>query len=136
MVVVDSHVGVEESLEVGDLGVIDVIFIYFFGDDVEPDVIFFLEHDLHLVKDELQFLTFVHRSVGFHLHFLQNVGSFQNVIIIFFALHDQHYASCVFHLNPIHNTSRKIFLALTSRIVSMSLVRCGSEMLGSQVMAN
>lgn len=60
IVVVDGHVCIEVDFEVCDFWVIDVILIDFFGDDEEPDVIFLLEHDLHLIKDELQLLSLVH----------------------------------------------------------------------------
>ena len=60
VVVVDSHVRVEIGLDISDFRIVDVILIDLFGDDVESNVIFLLEHDLHLVKNELKFLSFVH----------------------------------------------------------------------------
>ena len=99
VVVVDSHIGVEIGLEISDLRIVDVVLIDLFGDDVESNVIFLLEHNLHLVKNEFQLLSFVHRSIGFHLNFLQNHGCIHDIVIIFLSFHDQHHASCVFHLH-------------------------------------
>ena len=49
VVVVDSHVRVEIGLDISDFRIVDVILIDLFGDNVESNVIFLLEHDLHLV---------------------------------------------------------------------------------------
>ena len=60
LVEIASHVSIEISLQVSNLRVIDIVFIDLLGDNVETNVIFFLKHDLHLVKDKLEFLSFVH----------------------------------------------------------------------------
>lgn len=99
VVIVYGHVGVEIGLDICDFRIVDVVLIDLFGDDVETDIVFLLEHDLHLVKNELKFLSFVHRSVGLHLNLLQNHGCLHYVVIIFLAFHDQHNASGVFHLH-------------------------------------
>ena len=99
MIEVDGHVCVVGDFEVCDLIVVDVIFIDLFGDDEEPDVVLLLDHDLHLVQNELQFLALVHRTVGLHLHLLQNGGGLQDVVFILFGLDDHENAPCVFHLS-------------------------------------
>lgn len=98
MVEVDGHVGVVGDFEVCDLIVVDVIFVDLFGDDEEPHVVLLLEHDLHLVQDELQFLALVHRAVGLHLHLLQDAGGLQDVVLVLFGLDNHEDASRVFHL--------------------------------------
>lgn len=117
VVEVDGHVCEVCNLEVCNLVIIDVVLIDLLGDNEEPNEVLLFEHDLHLVENELQLFTFVHRSVGLHLHFLQNVGGLKDIIIVFFVLHDHQHASCVFHLHHTLCTSRKIFLAQTSRTV-------------------
>lgn len=128
VIVVDGHVGIEVDLEVCDFWIVDVVLIDFFGNDEESHVIFFLQHYFHLIQDELQLLPLVHGTVCFDLHFLQNGGSFHDVVVVFFPLHDHHDAASVLDLNIVAGTSRKIFLAQTSRMVSIRRVRWGSEM--------
>ena len=70
LVEVDGHVGVEHGLDVCDFGVVDVVLVDLFGNDVESHVVLLLKHDLHLVENELQLLSLVHRPVGLDLHLL------------------------------------------------------------------
>lgn len=70
MVEVDGHVGEVGDFEICDLIVVDVVLVDLLGDDVETHVVLLLQHDLHLVQDELQLLTLIHRSIGLHLHLL------------------------------------------------------------------
>ncbi len=98
VVVVGGHVGVEGDLEVDDVGVVDVVLVDLLGDDEEAHVVLLLEHDAHLVQDELQLLSLVHRPVRLHLHLLQDLCCLQDVVLVLLALHDQHHAACVLHL--------------------------------------
>jgi len=136
MVIVAGHVSVEGDLEVDNVGLIDVVLVDFFGDDEEAYVVALLEHDAHLVEDELQLLAFVHGAVGLHLHFLQDLGCLHDVVLIFLALDDEHHAAGVLDLGVGRGTSRKIFLAQTSRMASMRRVRWGYCVLGSQLIAS
>ena len=136
LVVVAGHVGVESDLEVHDVGVVDVVLVDLLGDDEEPHVVLLLEHDPHLVEDELQFLPFVHRAVGLHLHLLQDLRRLHNIVFVLLALDDEHDAAGVLDLGGGSGTSRKIFLAQTSRMASMRRVRWGSAAVGSQLMAS
>jgi hypothetical protein len=135
MIVVDGHVRVIANLEVSYLLVVDVILVDLLGNDEEPHIVLLLQHDLHLVQDELQLLPAVHRTVGLHLHFLQDARRLQDVAALL-PFHDQQHAPCVLHLRSVPPTSRKIFLPHTSRMASMSLVRWGSGVADSQVMAS
>lgn len=49
MIEVDGHEGIEVNFEVCDFRVVDVVFIDFFRNDEEPNIIFFLQHNLHLI---------------------------------------------------------------------------------------
>lgn len=53
IVEVDGHVCKICDLEVCNLIIIDIVFIDLLGDDEETNEVFLLEHDLHLVKNEL-----------------------------------------------------------------------------------
>lgn len=53
IVEVDGHVCKIRDLEVCNLIIIDIVFIDLLGDDEETNEVFLLEHDLHLVEDEL-----------------------------------------------------------------------------------
>ncbi len=99
VVVVGSHVGVEVDLDICNFWVVDVVLVDLFGDDEETHIVLLLEHDLHLVHDELQLLSLIHRPVGLHLHFLQNRSRLHNVVVVLFPPHDQHYAPSVLHLH-------------------------------------
>lgn len=98
VVEVDGHVGVVGDLEIGNLVIVDIVLVDLLGNDEEAHVIRPLQHDLHLVQDELQFLTLVHRPVGLHLHLLQDTGRLADVVLVLLALHDHQHASRVFHL--------------------------------------
>ena len=41
MVVVDRHIGIEGDLEVNYIGLVDIILIDLFGDNVESDIVVF-----------------------------------------------------------------------------------------------
>ena len=41
MVVVDRHIGIEGDLEVNYLGLVDIVLIDLFGDNVESDIVVF-----------------------------------------------------------------------------------------------
>lgn len=98
MVEIDGHVGIVGDLEIGNLIIVDIVLVDLLGNDEETHVILLLQHDLHLVHDELQFLTLVHRSVGLHLHLLQDTRRLSNVVLVLLALDDHQNASRVFHL--------------------------------------
>lgn len=60
VIVVDGQIRVVSDLNVGDFVVVDVLLVDLLADDVQSDVIFLLDHDLHLVQNELEFLSSVH----------------------------------------------------------------------------
>lgn len=97
MIKVDGHVCIEGDLEVSNFIVVDVVFIDLFGNDEESHIILLLQHDLHLVKNELKLFTLIHGSIGLHLHLLQNACCLQNIIFVLFVLHNHQHTSCVFH---------------------------------------
>jgi len=55
-------------------------------DDKESNIILFLNHNLHLIKNELQLLPFVHTPVSLHLHLLHNLSRLINVVGWFIKL--------------------------------------------------
>jgi hypothetical protein len=52
MIVVDSHVSIESHLKINYFGLVDVIFIDFFGNNIKSDIVMFFEHDSHLIQNE------------------------------------------------------------------------------------
>jgi len=60
MIVVNGQIRVIIDLNVCDLIIIDVIFVDLFADNEQPNKVFFLYHDFHLIQDELKFLSSVH----------------------------------------------------------------------------
>ena len=120
---VNCHVSVELNFKVCDGVVSQVVFVYLFTDNEKPHMVFLLKHDFHLVENKLQLFPLVHRPIGLDLHLLKDTCGLQNIIIVLLTLDQHQHAPGVLNLNLTHSTSKKIFFAVTSRIVSISWVR-------------
>ncbi len=88
VIVIDCHVRIVVYFNIGDLVVVQVIFLSFLADDVKSNIIFLFYHNLHLIQNEFKLLSSVHGSIGFYLNFLQDFSCLQNIIIVLFALYN------------------------------------------------
>jgi len=69
--------------------------VYFLAQDLHSHVVLSLEHELHLVQDEVNFIFVFHTAIGFNLDFLDHLAGLVQLTVLFIHLYKPLCAACV-----------------------------------------